>query len=596
MAWAAIRVSGIEVARASAIVFASWLAAWSPVAHAAALMTGISVNPRSGIQIEIQGYYNQLPPAGYVPVRISIRNGAKREHSWQFEFESRGNYDAPFTHRYQWEATVAAGKQATYDVLVPLSPLQSVAHSYPALSVRARGHGITYGNAHYASNTKYTGHTHTVFIGMSPGLAIPYFTPLEVHLAATSRELQSCSLDRDWMSDDWRAYLGFGALWFTDEDWSHVPASARSAILTWVAAGGRLTVVADVADRFDAERRRTLGIRAGKGRIGLGVVDVVRWLDEGTLDLRQAADAIEALKRANHADVVSSGYANTKWPLQDAVTSAAFHPIPIVVAIVFFGFLVGPVNLLWLAGRDRRYRLFITTPLLSIGASVLLVALILFQDGIGATGRRNGLLLLQPDRHAVLQIQEQVARTGVMMEQRYAMAASVYQAPITLDASDERRRSLARSGTEAFGDWFVNRSVQAQYLAQQRSSRARVEWLNPDDDAAPEVVSTVEYPLREVLFVDDVGQGWTTDVLRAGQSTRLVQAGMTASRWRLFNAGVKGPYGGAGPEAYNGHHSYVFAVADAPDEAWLPSPASVDWQDSHLVVMGPVVRAGGGSP
>ena len=84
--------------------------------------------------------------------------------------------------------------------------------------------------------------------------------------------------------------------------------------------------------------------------------------------------------------------------------------------LVLFGILVGPVNLFVLAKSGRRHRLFITTPLISLGASLLLILLIIFQDGFGGRGMRRVLMEVRPDagQNAAFLHQEQIARTGIL--------------------------------------------------------------------------------------------------------------------------------------------------------------------------------------
>ena len=65
--------------------------------------------------------------------------------------------------------------------------------------------------------------------------------------------------------------------------------------------------------------------------------------------------------------------------------------------ILVFAVLVGPVNLFWLADASRRHRLFWSTPLISVAASLLLVGVIALQDGFGGSGERVMATLLVPD-------------------------------------------------------------------------------------------------------------------------------------------------------------------------------------------------------
>ncbi|NIP92090.1 MAG: hypothetical protein GWO24_00865, partial [Akkermansiaceae bacterium] len=81
-----------------------------------------------------------------------------------------------------------------------------------------------------------------------------------------------------------------------------------------------------------------------------------------------------------------------------------------------------------------RHRLFITTPLISLGASLLLVVLILFQDGFGGSGQRVTLMEIGPENTAYLS-QEQIARTGVLLKTGFTTTEHGYFSPVMIKDS-----------------------------------------------------------------------------------------------------------------------------------------------------------------
>ena len=79
--------------------------------------------------------------------------------------------------------------------------------------------------------------------------------------------------------------------------------------------------------------------------------------------------------------------------------SKTAHIVFFILVLIAFGILVGPVNLFVFAKSGQRHRLFITTPIISVGASLLLIVLILFQDGFGGRGSRLLLMEVRSGRH-----------------------------------------------------------------------------------------------------------------------------------------------------------------------------------------------------
>ncbi len=111
-----------------------------------------------------------------------------------------------------------------------------------------------------------------IFIGLSPALDRAqgnyiknYFNSLCV------RPLQQSLLDPETLSSDWRAYLGFDWLFYTAADWLDAPPGARLAITQWVAAGGKLRLVANTDGGLDLPPRQ--GEHYGAGLIELFTED-----------------------------------------------------------------------------------------------------------------------------------------------------------------------------------------------------------------------------------------------------------------------------------------------------------------------------------
>src|SRR5690606_21574539 len=83
---------------------------------------------------------------------------------------------------------------------------------------------------------------------------------------------------------------------------------------------------------------------------------------------------------------------STSWPLQQSYGSQEFRYGLFIGVLVLFAIIVGPVNLFVFAKVGKRHRLFITTPIISLATSLLLVGLIILQDGFGGSGFRRVLM------------------------------------------------------------------------------------------------------------------------------------------------------------------------------------------------------------
>jgi hypothetical protein len=215
-------------------------------------------------------------------------------------------------------------------------------------------------------------------------------------------------------------------------------------------------------------------------------------------------------------------------PLAEQVTDETGDAPWLALFLVVFAVVVGPLNLFVFAPAKKRYRLFLTTPLIAITASVLLVIVIFVQDGVGGAGVRRSLVVLLPGENQAAIFQEQAARTGFLGRRAFALPEDVQLTKLMLEAPSyggpETR--LARNGAQAGGDWFRNRSREAHLLQRIVPTRGRVEQLGTESSGAPIVQSTLAATLREFVCVGEDGQFWKTAELAPGKRVVLERGGM----------------------------------------------------------------------
>ena len=111
-------------------------------AHAAAMHMPVSdIDPKSGIEINVESAFDKLPPCGYAPLRLVIDNNSSQAGSWNFFFSSSSTYDNSRTFRSQLRGVVVAGKaQRIVEVMVPIMT-ESGTYAYPRMTTKAVGPG-----------------------------------------------------------------------------------------------------------------------------------------------------------------------------------------------------------------------------------------------------------------------------------------------------------------------------------------------------------------------------------------------------------------------------------------------------------------------
>jgi hypothetical protein len=267
--------------------------------------------------------------------------------------------------------------------------------------------------------------------------------------------------------------------------------------------------------------------------------------------------------------------------------------------IAIFGILVGPVNLFWLAPPGRRQRMFWTTPLISLAGSLVLMAIMVLQDGIGGTGARMTLAILQPQQKRLAIMQEQVSRTGVMLGSSFPMTEPCWMQPLQLNAPngfnpmEESTNHFAENDTTRSGDWFSSRSIQAQFLQTVRPSRAAIEVFPSSDGASPpSLLSSLDSPLKKVFVVDE-NRVWSAEDVGTGEKKPM----KPATRAELEAWWNEGPLKLGGPtlRATFGSltkdvPSSVCAEIAAPEKLAIPTLSSIRWTNDRAFVAGPYLK------
>ena len=293
------------------------------------------------------------------------------------------------------------------------------------------------------------------------------------------------------------------------------------------------------------------------------------------------------------------------WELLNSLGERNFASWQVVVFLVVFGILVGPVNLFVLAPAGRRHRLFITTPLLSVGASLLMVGIILTQDGTGGMGARLIAIDLQPEEAAAYVTQEQSSRTGVLLGGGFEVKQPALIEPLALpdtpwvklkSNNNSQPAQLSQEGSARGGNYFQSRAEQGQILRAVVSSRARLEMKTGlAADAAPEVISALGFSIDDLFYVNANGGVWRAKgALATGQQVKLTKSDSSTLR-SIIEDPIKLSGGHTRSRLMgliNGTPSRntFFAIAKAAPGFAIDTLPSIRWQQDRVVVFGSLAQ------
>ena len=453
---------------------------------------------------------------------------------------------------------MARNSTGTFEVLVPV-PISSNKGN-TTLNVGVTGPGFGNSGGFFAYIYSNNGGNRTPFALIGKGLLGNIgLGPLQSYCKDQGREFFGSEVDLTNASSDWRAYSGAAVILLGDSEWLGLSSAQRGALCDYVSQGGHLTVFT-TSTQASPTGLQLPDFQGKPGAYGFGTIS----LETTQAFPPDAYSLAEAVQRnpANLGQNVDEGFST--WGLRPLVGTIVVSAVFILSFVVLFGGLVGPVNLFVFATGKNRFRLFWTTPLISLLASIALVAGILLTDGLGGRGEQLIAIYSLPasDRETV--IQEQVSRTALLFsnqwrsDQNYLITPISDQAMKNAMARDGSRtyagnRDLSDSpdtyhqtGNEFSGNWFRSRSVSGQYLQAVRPSRAAITVMNSDAvnaGHAPVVLSSFPTELDRVFLLDAQYHFWTCSQLRPGQKNTCTAS--TAGEFNQFwshacaNAGGK---------------------------------------------------------
>lgn len=546
-------------------------------------------DPKTDTHVEVLALFTEPSRGGFFPVRVKIANNLENARSIRLEFKSSINYDERLQTKFSFSFTAGAGKTVTRDIMVPLV---SCPASYADMGGLTAVLGGSLGNATNTIRTQTSSNLPAVLLSEA------LFTRNASVLDAENKKRSGSSygnfafagkFDPKQLPNDWLAFSGYDCVMMTDTDWSDIPAGARNAILSWVNLGGRTVVYSP-----GSSSKASLGIPADTG-FGSVVIEPIG--SDLTVTPVQTLDLASKLNPVGPRHATSSDFSSS-WPLQNHFGGMEFNYGVFIAVLIVFGILVGPINLFVFAKSGQRHRLFITTPLISLSASLILIALIIFQDGFGGSGMRRVLMEVRPDagQNAAFLHQEQISRTGILMGSRFTVDPACFLVPVPIARSRWSRYTnnhntrgsfnLQPGGgkMEASGDWWQSRSEHGHALTAVVATRGRIERT-----ADPNTfVSTFDFPIETLYFLDEKQQWHRAEAIATGKPFRLTPLDPTmaepalaveANAFARRNRDILN-------RARNRPNHFVALTDQAPGIDTLPG---IRWKETRTAITGPVV-------
>lgn len=575
-------------------------ALWS-AAFVGAILTSLAANAqetilrqvfdtRTDTHVEVVALFSQPSRGGYLPVRVKIANNLDNTRGVRLSFtSSSGFYGGGTETRSSFEFAAPAGKSVVTDIMVPVSSGSSRGFGDAMVTLRLSG---SFGD----SNGNLMGQIPEDLPGvlLSRRLHTPNSSMLDAEIRGMSSYRGSGvfagNFDPKQLPDEWLAFSGYDSVLMTDTDWSEVPAGARNAILSWLRLGGQLVIYAAGNPTLSS-----LGIPEHHGHGSCRVMQIGPGLKLDPSKTVQLVSGSSNPVQPIHASIKDNF--RTSWPLQDHFGTRPFDYHLLVAVLIVFSVLVGPLNLFVFAKSGQRHRLFVTTPLISVVTSLVLIAMIILQDGFGGNGIRRVLMEIDPDpdRNAAYVHQEQFSRCGILTSSAFGVDPACFFAPVPIAKSRWARYTGDRNSSSSFGlqpsggkltasgDWWQSRSEHGHVLAAVVSTRGRIEQADEPDT----MVSTFDFPIESLYFLDSERKWRHAKDIHTGKPFQLLPVADSEVTSVLSRQAAA--YSGRNNAMLNraitrpGH--FVAITGKAPG---IDTHKSIRWNETRTVITGAV--------
>ena len=574
--------------------------------------------PLSPITVRVVGFYQNLPLIGYAPIRVSIQNGSERARSWTLRTESSMSFSSPQKTFYQRSLKVDARSAQEFEVLVPLTTLDNTNYVSTTLKVVLDGYGINSNTASQYSNHSKSNYNRPMapYVLMSLNLSTKALGSIKETLKKThDLEFVGSEFDPALMPNDWRGLLGADFVWMSSSEFEALSPRARVALLDWVTQGGQLYLCLPASQRATyAALGKPETASGNRLRHGIGLIYLWDW-DEKLLDAEKTAYVIAALTDNSELCLSNQMRANTakNFEIGKQVGAVKLNSGLILLFMAAFATLVGPVNLFYFAKGKKRYRLFWTTPLISIITSVLLFVIIVFQDGFGGKGSRLMAAFLIPEENKMVLCQEQISKTGLLISQSFQLDSDVSPFQLNLGQpsaanpfqhrSSDQNLQFEQSGDKHSGSWFKSRQKQGQLFTAIRPTRSKIELLAPPTIAEasapgsqphPRIISSIGQPLDTLYYRDASGRVWkNSGRIEPGKEIPL-RPSMSSNMDSFIKARklLAGQRIGLAIEQLQGEEGFFIAQAAIPaagkplEDYTIETHSAVRWSHDTLLFFG----------
>ncbi len=341
--------------------------------------------------------------------------------------------------------------------------------------------------------------------------------------ADTVQSLRAESPVSEW-SGNWLAYTPFDAVVVNEADFGAMPPAVLAALGGYVQAGGNLVFLgkSDLPSAWHPARIKK--INAGtESEIGFGRVFTFGSENPSALNaasIQRLRETVRDTVRYFQNLPGDSGAANAVMPV---VESLKIPTRGIVIIMLVFIVIIGPVNMFYLNRIKRRTWMLWTIPAISFATTLLVFMYSLLREGITPNTRITGLTMLDQASHQAATIGCEAFYCPLTpsggLHFDYATEATPL---VSLDYSSGTSREVDWSQSQHFQRGWISARVPVHFhLRKSETRRERVQIL--DENGQLQVVNSLGAPIKSLWFADANMNVYQAANVAAGEKGRTAR-------------------------------------------------------------------------
>lgn len=361
----------------------------------------------------------------------------------------------------------------------------------------------------------------------------------------------------EW-SKDWLAYSPFDAVVLSGTDLKTMPAAARDALGNYLWTGG-VVVVAGKTELPPGWRpsQTTKLADAAEYEVGFGScfifdsTDAPGWQGDSTDKLRLAVAQTRRYWQGIPTDAAS---ANASLPV---VKNLKIPTRGIVLVMLGFIVLIGPVNIVYLNIIKRRTWMLWTIPAISFATTILVFAYSLFREGITPDTRIAGMTVLDQVGHRAATVGGAAFYCPLTPSGGLHFDSETEATPLVqINEGQGNAREMEWSQSQHLASGWVSARVPAFFHLRKTEPRSEGIQFN-SANGKRQIVNHLGAPIKSlwisdarmnVYEVQNVGEGKAADLTPSSQTNNLQQSGAEGLLRRVHFSAQSADLAEGGPE------------------------------------------------